>query len=119
MSRPEFLKPSPSLCAKLGSVVVHAEELFSDNGHAFDRAALKTLLDDDDIALWIEDGRKLAMVPERRKRWKIVRSAANSSTRQPIRSLSAPRCHVEGSTACCNSGGRGVICVACEEAENE
>ena len=28
-----------------------------------------------------------------------------------------PRCHVEGSTACCNPSGRNCICVACEERE--
>lgn len=31
--------------------------------------------------------------------------------------IECPRCHVEGSTACCNSGGRGVACVECEESE--
>lgn len=33
--------------------------------------------------------------------------------------IECPRCHVEGSTACCNMGGRGVACIACEEAEDE
>jgi Zn finger protein HypA/HybF involved in hydrogenase expression len=29
--------------------------------------------------------------------------------------VECPRCGVEGSTACCNPGGRNCICVACEE----
>jgi len=33
--------------------------------------------------------------------------------------IECPRCHIEGSTGCCNPGGRNVICVDCEEAENE
>ena len=31
--------------------------------------------------------------------------------------IECPRCHVEGSTACCNPGGRNCICVLCEEQE--
>lgn len=27
-----------------------------------------------------------------------------------------PECNSEGSTACCNPGGQGVICLECEEA---
>ena len=29
--------------------------------------------------------------------------------------VECPRCGVEGSTACCNLGGRGVICFDCED----
>lgn len=29
--------------------------------------------------------------------------------------VECPRCHVEGSTACCNVGGRNCLCAACEE----
>lgn len=29
--------------------------------------------------------------------------------------VECPRCHVEGSTACCNPGGRRCLCAACEE----
>ena len=31
------------------------------------------------------------------------------------RVIECPRCNVEGSTKCCNPGGRNCICVACEE----
>lgn len=66
-SKSSFLAPSPSLCAKLGSIAVHAEELASSNGHHFDRLALAGLLEDAEVAAWIADGRKMAMVPEKRE----------------------------------------------------
>ena len=31
--------------------------------------------------------------------------------------VECPRCHVEGSTKCCNPGGRSCICVKCEEGD--
>ena len=31
--------------------------------------------------------------------------------------IECPRCRVEGSTACCNPGGRNCICADCEEKE--
>lgn len=33
--------------------------------------------------------------------------------------VECPRCHIEGSTACCNIGGRNCICTACEEGDDE
>lgn len=33
----DALKPSPMLLCLLGSIVVHAEELLSPDGHAFDK----------------------------------------------------------------------------------
>ncbi len=61
-----FLSPSPKLCAALGSIVVHADELLSSDCHTFDRIALRQLLDDPDVRAWILCGRALAMVPETR-----------------------------------------------------
>lgn len=29
--------------------------------------------------------------------------------------IECPRCHKQGSTACCNSAGRGCLCIDCEE----
>src|SRR5690606_26867268 len=49
------LKPTPALLAKLGSIAVHADELLSDDGHVFDRHALKTLLAQDDVQEWLAD----------------------------------------------------------------
>lgn len=31
--------------------------------------------------------------------------------------ITCPKCGCEGSTGCCNMGGRGVICIDCEENE--
>jgi hypothetical protein len=31
--------------------------------------------------------------------------------------VECPHCGAEGSTRCCNSGGRGCVCVQCEESE--
>ena len=33
--------------------------------------------------------------------------------------VECPRCGREGSTACCNSGGKGCLCVECEENEDD
>lgn len=47
-------KPSIALLAKLGSIVVHAEEMMEPGGHAVDRAALQTLLADPEVKRWID-----------------------------------------------------------------
>ncbi len=52
--RTDPFKPSLTLLAKLGSIVVHYEELLSPKGHSFDRHALKTLLDDSEVKNWIK-----------------------------------------------------------------
>ena len=59
-------KPSMGLLVKLGSVAVHTEELLSAKGHDFDRAALGTLLTDQEVQEWIGQMTKLAMLPVKR-----------------------------------------------------
>lgn len=49
------LTPSLALLCKLGSIVVHAEELISPNGHIVDRGAIEGLLSDVDVQAWIAD----------------------------------------------------------------
>ena len=61
------LKPSPSLLAKLGSIAVHTAELLSSDGHEFDKEAIKSLLSDSEVELWIEEMDSLALVPKLRK----------------------------------------------------
>lgn len=61
-----FDKPSITLLVKLGSIAVHADEMLSSNGHAFDRIALQGLLADPEIREWIEEMDRLAMVPKKR-----------------------------------------------------
>lgn len=60
------LKPSAALLCKLGSIVVHMEELVSPQGHPFDRDALKTLQDDVDVKEWISQMDAMAMLPKKR-----------------------------------------------------
>lgn len=47
------LKPSLSVLTKLGSIAVHADEMMSGEGHAYDRIALTGLLADAEVQLWI------------------------------------------------------------------
>ena len=43
----------PLLC-KLGSIVVHTEEMLSAKGHHFDLTALKGLLADPEVVAWVK-----------------------------------------------------------------
>lgn len=38
-----------TLKIKLGSIVVHLEEFFSEGGHDFDRSVLETLINDPEV----------------------------------------------------------------------
>lgn len=63
----DALKPSISLLTKLGSLVVHTEELQSPGGHPFDAAAIRSLLDDTEVRAWIAEMSKLALLPVKRR----------------------------------------------------
>ena len=60
------LKPSVSLLIKLGSVIVHQEEMISAKGHHFDKAALDTVRNDSEVIAWLEQMTKLAFLPVKR-----------------------------------------------------
>jgi hypothetical protein len=60
-------KPSPELLSKLGSIVVHSEEMISDTGHHFDLSALRAVLNDPEVRDWLKKMTDMAMVPV--KRW--------------------------------------------------
>jgi len=47
-------EPSVSLLCKLGSIIVHADEMTEPGGHEFDHAALRTLLADPEVKAWIK-----------------------------------------------------------------
>ena len=49
------LKPSLGLLSKLGSIAVHAEEMLSAKGHAYDMGAMKGILNDPEVKKWIKD----------------------------------------------------------------
>jgi len=51
----DFLKPSLQILIKLGSIAVHVEELFSPGGHPVDKAAIETLLTDQELQEWIKE----------------------------------------------------------------
>jgi hypothetical protein len=60
------LKPSATLLCKLGSIVVHTEEMLSDKGHHFDLEALKAVLTDREVEEWMLAMQKMALLPEKR-----------------------------------------------------
>jgi len=62
----DALNPSPALLCKLGSIAVHAEELLSPKGHAFDHTALQMLCEDDEVKQWLQQMNAMAMLPVKR-----------------------------------------------------
>jgi hypothetical protein len=58
--------PEFALLVKLGSIVRHAEEAASDEGHPFDTLAVKTLLDDPDVVDWLAAMDRLGLLPVKR-----------------------------------------------------
>ena len=50
----DALKPTVSLLCKLGSIVVHVEEMLSPKGHVFDKATIEALLADKEVKDWIK-----------------------------------------------------------------
>jgi hypothetical protein len=48
------LKPDLPLLMKLGSIVVHVDELLSAQGHDYDRQAIAVLLSNEDVRQWIK-----------------------------------------------------------------
>lgn len=62
-----MLTPTVSLLVKLGSIAVHIEELQSDDGHAFDRIAVQSLLNDPEVVEWVRHMDKAGFLPKKRK----------------------------------------------------
>ena len=62
----DVLNPTPAMLVKLGSIVVHADEMLSPTGHAFDRVALTTLLADAEVRAWLAEMEVRALIPLRR-----------------------------------------------------
>lgn len=60
------LQPSASLLSKLGSALVHAEELTEPGAHSFDLEAFKRLADDPEVIEWVEQMSALALLPVKR-----------------------------------------------------
>lgn len=60
------MNESVSLLSKLGSIIVHVEEMQSDKGHSYDKVALDGLLKDPEVLAWMEKMRSMALLPEKR-----------------------------------------------------
>ena len=60
------LKPAPSLLCKLGSIIVHAEEMLSEDGHVYDRVAMLSVLSDVEVKEWLKS--MGPMIPLKRKK---------------------------------------------------
>ncbi len=63
---PTVLKPSPQLLIKLGSIIVHQQELNSANWHYMDKAALDSLLQDEQVKEWLKEMDSMALLPKKR-----------------------------------------------------
>jgi hypothetical protein len=61
------LKPTPQLLIKLGSIIVHYQELLSSDGHYMDKAALDSLLNDEDVIQWMKQMDDNAFLPKKRR----------------------------------------------------
>lgn len=55
-----------SLVAKLGSIIVHIEEMLSPKGHKFDVIALKGLMNDFEVQELLKKLKSMALIPEKR-----------------------------------------------------
>jgi len=60
------LRPELSLLVKLGSIAVHVEEMLSPKGHYFDKEAIRSLLNDEEVKQWIKEMNRLAFLPKKR-----------------------------------------------------
>ena len=60
------LKPSVTLLVKLGSLAVHVDEMLSPQGHPYDRQVVGDLLEDAEVAAWLEQMDKAAFLPKKR-----------------------------------------------------
>lgn len=55
-----------TLRLKLGSLVVHCEEMLSPAGHTFDQHAIAGLIQDPEVRLFMEETAKMGILPVKR-----------------------------------------------------
>ena len=60
------MNPDPVVLCKLGSLIVHADEFMSSDGHEFDKIAFEQLMRDPQVIKWLAGMRKAALIPEKR-----------------------------------------------------
>lgn len=58
--------PEFGLLVKLGSIVRHAEEAASPDGHGLDVLTIRTLLEDPDVVEWMAAMDRLGLLPVKR-----------------------------------------------------
>lgn len=66
MDMTKALAPPPALLIKLGSIIVHYEEMLSPGGHGLDKIALDDLLNDAEVKDWLETMDRGAFLPKKR-----------------------------------------------------
>lgn len=64
----DVLKPSPQLLIKLGSLIVHYQELNSKDGHALDKISIDALLNDGQVKEWLDGMDAMAFLPVMRNK---------------------------------------------------
>jgi hypothetical protein len=64
--KPDPFRPSSSLICKLGSILVHQQELMSPSGHPVDKGALDSLLSDPEVVAWLAEMGVQGFLPVRR-----------------------------------------------------
>ena len=62
----DIMRPSVSLAAKLGSIIVHIEEAAGQEGHVFDLMTVRSLIADSEVQQWLKKMRKAALLPVKR-----------------------------------------------------
>jgi len=60
------LKPTVSLLVKLGSIIVHQEEMTSQKGHRFDKYAFDAVRTDPEVVEWLANMTAMALLPVKR-----------------------------------------------------
>jgi|GEM_PF-6190213 len=60
-------KPTDNALIKIGSALVHFDELTSIDGHPYDKVAAKTALEYEEVQNWLNKMADLALLPQRRK----------------------------------------------------
>lgn len=59
-------KPSVGLLAKLGSIAQHIDEVSGEDGHVFDWVAIRSLLADPEVVVWLDKMDKQGLLPRKR-----------------------------------------------------
>jgi len=55
VEKPDPLKPDVALISKIGSIIVHVDELLSTDGRNVDKLALQVLIQDSSVQRWLKD----------------------------------------------------------------